>query len=153
MNVLGSARSMGIGIGTGWSWGMLSQLENKIRPVCWESHIKWENRIGPKSCGAAVWSCWHTAQRSQAQGSARMGMCGFHCCFLQGKGSPLPRPLSCGASYLQNFCASHGWLLPLPTPWISRAFPDTEMIETASSAALEGGPGVPYCILGIWNSF
>lgn len=132
---------------------MLSQLENKIRPVCWESHIKWENRIGPKSCGAAVWSCWHTAQRSQAQGSARMGMCGFHCCFLQGKGSPLPRPLSCGASYLQNFCASHGWLLPLPTPWISRAFPDTEMIGTASSAALEGGPGVPYCILGIWNSF
>lgn len=48
----------------------------------------------------------------KAQGFTGMAMCGFYCCFLW--------MLS-----LQAFCESHAWLLPLPTPRISQAFPDT----------------------------
>lgn len=55
-------------------------------------------------------------------------MCGFYCCFLQGKWKPLSRPPSCGCYSLQAFCESHAWLLPLPTPWISQAFSDTGML-------------------------
>lgn len=32
-------------MGTGWSWEMLSRFENKIMPICWESHIKWETDL------------------------------------------------------------------------------------------------------------
>lgn len=57
---------------------------------------------------------------------------------------------SAQASFLWTFSpsgllCSHSCLLLLPTPWISQAIPDRNAFDgTASSAVLEGGPGVPW---------
>lgn len=96
----------------------------KVRPPRRPSHMKQDSRIQSRRLQNGGWGYWHPARRSQRPGSQHSGTCGFHGCSLRAEGK---------ASFLWTFSpsglqCSHRCLLPLPTPWVSQAIPDTGML-------------------------
>lgn len=108
-------------------------------------HKVGEQNLAQKAVGQRSGIAGTVLREGNGQRSARVGMCGFYCCFLQGKPKPLSRAPSCGLSYPQASVLPMAGFFHCPLLGLLRHFQTQEAFVGATSfAALKGGPGVPW---------